>query len=85
MTVKPMEDVPGSTGNDEVVDNHFNILFVGQPLDVYNYLQIPGNMGDTISCVYSEMAPAPFFNTPTTAENYVEQFTMVYPDITLPS
>lgn len=85
MTLKPADEVPGSTGNDEVVDNHFNLLFVGQPLEVYQYLQVPGNMGDTTMCVYSMTAPAPYYDTSCYATNYLDWFSTVYPDIVIPS
>jgi hypothetical protein len=83
--LKPMDEVPGSTGNDAVTDYQQQYLFVGQPLDVYNYLQTPGNMGDTTQVIYSPQAPLPWSGTLCYATEYLAAFPTVYPDITLPS
>lgn len=85
VAIKPLDEVPGSSGNDVVTDQHMDNIFDGQPLDVWNYLQIPGNVVDDTQVIYSMQAPAPFGGTIDFATNYLTNFSMVYPDITLPS
>jgi hypothetical protein len=87
--IKPMDtapgEVPGSTGNDMVTNYQGDNLYAGQPLDVYNYLETPGNMGDTTQVIYGPQAPAPYDGSLCFATEYIAAFPTVYPDITLPS
>lgn len=85
VAIKPMDEVPGSSGNDVVTNYQNENLFDGQPLDVYNYLMIPGNVVDDTQVIYSNQAPLPWRSTLDFATNYLEYFTIVYPDIVLPT
>lgn len=82
----PMDQVPGSSGNDGVTSTQNDIMsFIGQPLEVWTYLQDPTHIVDDTAVIYSPQAPAPYGMTMCMAGEYLELFPIVYPDITLPS
>jgi hypothetical protein len=82
MPATPMDEVPGSTGNDVVTDYQFDNLFDGQPLDVKAYLNTPGNMGDTTQVIINwQTAAAPWAGTKQYATDYLGNWDVIYPDL----
>jgi hypothetical protein len=80
------QDLPAD-GNDAVTNEQWADLFVGQPLDVYAYLQIPGNVVDDTQVNISRSGDA----TPdwaghlVFATDYIGNFNVIYPNLTIPA
>jgi hypothetical protein len=65
--------------DDDIVTDYQNtILFQAQPSDVKDWLNQPGNMGDTTQVVYNDEAPAPFGGTICYATEYLRNWDAVY-------
>lgn len=78
--ITPEDEVPGSTGNDVVMDQNNNMLYAGQPLDVKTWLLTPGNMGDTTRTIINyQTAAVPFAGTMCYASEYLTNWDLIYP------
>ena len=85
MPVTPM-DVNPDGGNDTVTNYQDAKLFEGQPLDVYSWLQIPGNVGDTTQVIINAQTAAPTWaGTMCYATDYLGNFSVIYPDLVVPT
>lgn len=84
MPVQPMDiEVDG---NDVVTNYQGDKIYEGQPLDVYEYLQIPGNVGDTTQVIINSQTAAPnWAHTLQYATDYLGNFSVIYPDLVIPS
>jgi len=83
MPIAPMNEVPGSTGNDVVTNYQEDLLYVGQPLDVQTYLNVPGNMGDTtqVQISWSGDAVPLWSGRLVYATEYLDNFYAIYPNL----
>lgn len=82
VAVQPMDEVPGSTGNDVATDQNGNLLYDGQPLDVKGWLETPGNMGDTTKAIINwQTASADWAGHTVYASEYLTNWDAIYPDL----
>ena len=86
MQVKPMTNPddpndPTVNTNDFVIDQNMNPLYNGQPLDVLAWLK--ANAGDTTQVIISRngAATGTFPGSLQYASVYIENFSLIYPDL----